>query len=1031
MNLTRSSLENHVAVIVVLLLATLFGSISLYRLPIQLTPEIQDPEITIKTNWRAAAPNEVEAEIIEPQEDVLRGLPGMTKLLAKAQEGRGEITITFSVEMDLRRALVEVINRLNQVSSYPKDVDEPTISTVGGNARAIAWFIVKPAAGNDKDISSYKDYIKNVIQTRFERVHGVARSEIYGGREREIRITFDPYKTASLGIQIPLASTILDGGTDVSGGFVDIGKREYSLRYAGKYNAEDLNELIVNWREGYPVYLRDIAVVEERLVDRNSFVINNGNLSIAVNVQRETGVNVLQVMEGLQVAMEELAGGALAKANLTIEQVYDETTYINRSIKMLANNLAIGIVLSIIVLWWFLRRLRATLVVALSIPVCLLSSFIVLEITGRTLNVISLAGLAFAVGMVLDASIIVLENIIRLREKGREVSVASLLGANQVWGALSASTITTVAIFLPVVFLKDEAGQLFADLAITITSAICVSLLVAVTVIPSFAKEYIGNKKNIDPHHHWWLKASDILMFLSNSPARRAFWIIILITVPLTLAWSFIPKADYLPEGNRNLVFARILPPPGANIRQIKKEMGDVIAERIAPYVAGEKQPQVKHYFFVAFSRGVFMGARSVKPEETAALVPLLNSIIQGFPDTIAFAKQASLFGGFGGGRSIDMDLHGRNIAEIMNAARKGFGLIHQKIPDASVRPFPGLELGQPELRLIPNDRRISEAGWTREQVAGIIRALGDGLYLGDYFNGEETLDIIVRSKSWGSPEELEAIPLATPRAGILPLSELVNIQRTSGPEEIRRMNRRRTVTLQITPPENLSLEETLDILRTEIEPDVRAAMPIDGDINYTGTADKLASAINNIKGSFILAIFILYLLMSALFKSFKDSLLVMLSIPLATVGGIIALRMMNTIPQMLFNISVFQAMDLLTMIGFIILLGLVVNNAILLVYQARSGERKGLSRRDAVEQAIKIRLRPILMGTLTSVFGMLPLLLVPGAGAELYRGLAGVIVGGMMISTVFTLILLPSMLRIGEGRQIESIGKRVAIDFP
>ncbi|MCH8845850.1 MAG: efflux RND transporter permease subunit [Proteobacteria bacterium] len=1016
MNLTRLSLDNPVAVIVALLLATLFGVISLDRLPVQLIPEIQEPEITIRTSWRAAAPNEVETEIIRPQEDVLRGLPGMTKLLAKAQEGRGEITITFSVDMDLRRALVEVINRLNQVPSYPDDVDEPTISTIGGNARAIAWFIIKPAAGNDRDISSYKNYIEEVVQTRFERVPGVARSELYGGREREIRITFDPYKTASLGIQIPAAANLISSGTDVSGGFVDIGKRKYSLRFAGKFPADDLQSLIMDWRDGHPVYLRDIAVIEERLVDRDSFVINNGDLSIAVNAQRETGVNVLQVMAGLQVAMRELADGPLARANLTIDQVYDETTYIDRSIEMLSRNLGMGIILAIIVLWWFLRHLRTTLLVAISIPTCLLTSFIVLEMTGRTLNVISLAGLAFAVGMVLDASIVVLENIVRLREQGKEPDVASLLGTSQVWGALLASTVTTVAVFLPIVFLGDEAGQLFTDLAITIISAICVSLIVAVTVIPSFAKHFMGEQKVIDPHHHWWVKAADSVMLLSNGPVRRAFWIVILIAVPLTLAWMLLPKADYLPEGNRNLVFAYILPPPGANIAQIEKEMGDVIAQRISPYVKGEKTPQVKNYFFVAFPRGVFMGVRASNPEETEALIPILNDVIQGFPDTIAFAKRASLFGGFGEGRSIDMDLHGRNIGELMNAAVTGFALIHQKIPGASVRPFPGLELAQPELRLIPNDRRISEAGWDRNQVAGIIRALGDGLYVGDYFNGEETLDIIVRSRPWQSPEELAGIPLATPNAGILPLGELVRIQRTSGPEEIRRINRRRTVTLQITPPDNLSLEETLDILRTEVEPDVRAAMPIDGDIDYTGAADKLESAIRNMRGSFILAIFILYLLMSALFQSFKDSLLVILSIPLATVGGVIALNLMNTIPQKFFNVPLFQAMDLLTMIGFIILLGLVVNNAILLVHQTRLGEREGMSRRDAVAQAVNIRLRPILMSTLTSIFGMLPLLLIPGPGAELYRGLAGVIVGGMMISTVFTLLLLPCMLRIGEG---------------
>ncbi len=1017
MSLTKLSLDNHIAVIVAVLLASLFGLISAERLPIQLTPEIQEPEITIETNWRAATPNEVEAEILKPQEDVLRGLPGMNKLLSKAQNGKAVITITFAVDMDLRRALVEVINRLNQVPSYPSDVDEPTVSTVGGNANAIAWFIIKPAEGNDRDISSYKDYVEDVVQTRFERVPGVARSEVRGGRGREIRITFDPYRAASLGVELPAATTLINAGRDVSGGYADIGKREYSVRYVGKYRVADLQNLIIDWRDGYPIYLHDLARVEERLVDKDSFVITGGELSIAVNAQRETGVNVLRVMEGLRSAVRELAEGPLARAQLEIEQVYDETTYIDRAIKLLTGNLGMGIVLAVAILWWFLRRLRTTLIVAMAIPICLLASFILLESLGRTLNVISLAGLAFAMGMVLDASIIVLENIVRLREKGEEADVASSLGASQVWGALLASTVTTVAIFLPVVFLDNEVGQLFSDLAITISAAICLSLIVAMTVIPSFAKRYIDRRPTVDPHQGWWRKLSRLLMVLGDSPARRLLWIVILIGMPLWLAWTLLPKADYLPEGNRNLVFAFILPPPGANIGQIENEMGDVIAERIAPYLSGDKQPQIEHYFFVAFSGGVFMGVRALIPQETGRLVPILNQVIQGFPDTIAFAKRASLFGGFGEGRTIDMELQGQELVEIMRAAGAGFGLILQAIPGASVRPFPGLELAQPELQLIPDDRRIAEAGWSRGQMADIIRALGDGLYVGDYFDGDETLDVIVRATDWTSPEDLAMLPLATPRSGILPLDELVTVQQTSGPEEIRRLNRRRTVTLQVTPPDRLSLEETQDILSTQVEPAVLALMPDDGEVSYTGTADKLASAIANMQGSFTLAVVILYLLMSALFRSFKDSLLVILAIPLATVGGVIALRLMNLIPAVLFDIPLFQAMDLLTMIGFIILLGLVVNNAILLVHQARASERAGHSRRDAVAEAVHLRLRPILMSTATSICGMLPLLLVPGAGAELYRGLAGVIVGGMTISTVFTLILLPCMLRVGESR--------------
>lgn len=1018
MTVTRLCLGNPVAVKVAVILVLIFGLLSLFRLPIQLIPEVDEPEITITTNWRAAAPNEVEAEIIEPQEDVLRGLPGMTELTATASEGRGEINITFAVGVDMRRALIEVLNRINQVSEYPIDADEPVISTVGADARAIAWFIIKTDKNNDRDIASYQDYVREVVQTRFERIPGVARSEIYGGREREIRITYDPYKVASLGIQLPEVFKIAGTSKDVSAGFADVGKREYSMRYTGKYSTEDLNDLIITWRDGFPVYLRDVARVEERLVDKNSFVLTRGTASIAINAQREIGVNVLEVMHGLKQAMAELQDGPLPRAGLTIEQVYDETVYIDNSIEMLRNNLGMGILLAVAVLLVFLLRLRITLIVALSIPICLIAGFSLMEATGRTLNVVSLAGLALAVGMVLDASIIVLENIVRLRQEGKSADEAAEQGVSDVWGALLASTATTVAIFLPVIFLKEESGQIFSDLAIVITAAIILSFIVAVTVVPTAARYTLSNTKIRDPFARLWTGMSRVIMFLTNGFFRRSFWIVILISLPLYLGWSFLPKADYLPEGNRNLVIAFVLPPPGLNIEHMEQELGQVIAERMHPYMTGEKQPEILHYFFVAFSRGVFMGARAIDPDDADQLITMVNSVIQGLPDVLAFAKRAPLFGGFdSSGRTIEMQVQGRDLEIIMDAALNAFIRIPQVMPGARVQPKPGLELSQPELQFQPDERRIAEAGWNRSTLSGIIRTFGDGLFVGDYFDGEQTLDIILRAEPWETPEELEGIPLATPDAEILPLGELVKIKRTAGPDTIRRLDRRRTVTLEITPPENVSLEDALQVLKNEVEPEIRLLLPEDGDIRYGGTADKLQSALKSLTGSFWLALVILYLLMSAMFRSFKDSLLVLLAIPLATVGGVFALVLLNKFT--------FQSLDLLTMIGFIILLGLVVNNAILLVHQARQGERNGLGRKEAVNQAIQFRLRPIFMGTLTSIFGMLPLMLVPGAGTELYRGLACVIVGGMAISTVFTLLLLPSLLRIGETAERFASGKQ------
>ncbi len=1009
MTLTRAALGNPIGVVVAVLLVVLFGAIGLTRLPVQLTPEVEEPEITIRTTWRAAAPEEVEAEIIEPQEKVLRGLPGMTEMLTTARRGEGEVSIKFIVGFDLQRGLIEVLNRLNRVQRLPPDADEPVLSTVGGSSRPIAWFILKTVPGNTRDIQSYQDFIEEVVQTRFERVPGVALSEVRGGRKREVRITFDPYKAASLGIEFPAVARLTGGNEDVSAGIADVGKRRYTVRFAGAFTPEGMGELVLEWREGRPIRLRDIAEVDLRLEDRASFVITKGAPAMAVNAHRETGVNVLEVMAGLRQAEAELAAGPLKRAGLSIEQVYDETVYIHSSIQMLRGNLALGIVLAVGVLWWFLRRFRATLIVALSIPLCLAAAFIVLNAAGHTLNVISLAGLAFAVGMVLDASIVVLENIVRLRERGHSHEEAALTGTTQVWGALLASTATTVAIFLPVVFLRDEAGQLFADLALTIAVAVSASLIVALSIVPTAANQWLSRLKLQDRHAHWWHNATRLVMRLTDTPVRRGAWIAGLISVPLAASWLLLPKADYLPEGNRNLAFAYILPPPGMNIDHIEKEMGRVIAGRLEPYLSGERQPQVKHYFFVAFPHGVFMGARAEDPRRSRELVQVIESVIGGFPDTLAFARRASLFGGFGAGRTVDMNLQGRDLDVLLRAAGEGYGTVLQALPGAKVRPLPGLELAEPELRLVPDERRIAEVGWNREIAAQISRALGQGLFVGDYFDGEQRLDMIVRAEAWRTPEELGALPLATPNGGIVPFAELVSLVRTAGPDQIRRLDRRRTVTLQITPPEAMSLEEAIDILQAKVEPVLEGLLPEDGAIRYGGTADKLKVALSEMGGSFLLAVVILYLLMTALFRSFLDSLLVLLAVPLATVGSVAALRLVN--------LFTFQPMDLLTMIGFIILLGIVVNNAILLVHQTRAAEREGTARRGAVEQAVGLRLRPILMSTLTTTFGMLPLVVIPGAGTELYRGLAAVIVGGLSVSMVFTLILLPSLLRIGEGK--------------
>ncbi len=381
MTLTRISLGNPVAVIVACILVAIFGSLSLSRLPIQMTPEIERPEISIRTPWRASAPNEVESEIIEPQEDVLRSVPGLIRMTSTASFGRGSIQLEFAIGTDMNRALIEVMNRLNQVPRYPVDANEPVISVGGSDfSKIIAWFAVDRKPGNETPIESYQDFLEDTVVTKLERVPGVSRVGTFGGRRHEVRITFDPYKAANIGLDLTAISGELGANANISAGSTEVGRRQYTIRFSGKYEVEALGDLVLQWREGKPIRLKDIARIHMTMVDPSSILHMNGGPGIAINVTPESGVNILEVMTNLKATVADLAANELDRAGLTISQNSDQSLYVKASIRMVRNNLMIGMTLAIVVLWWFLRKFRATLIVALSIPCAFLQRFMVLSI---------------------------------------------------------------------------------------------------------------------------------------------------------------------------------------------------------------------------------------------------------------------------------------------------------------------------------------------------------------------------------------------------------------------------------------------------------------------------------------------------------------------------------------------------------------------------------------------------------------------------------------------------------------------------
>ncbi len=1019
MKLTETAIANPAGVGVVVAIVVLFGAFSLSGLPIQLFPEIEQPRMSVWTQWRAAAPKEIEAEILEPQERVLQGLPGLEALEANANNGSAWIGLRFSLDTDMQQTLMEVIGRMNRLPPLPADAEQPVVQLgdgFGGDAnRQLTWFFAQLLPGTPGEIEDYQRLVEDLVKTRIESIEGVSGVQVNAGAAEELKISIDPYRAAELGIQLPAVAALAGSANDVSGGFVDIGRRQYTLRFEGRYDPARLGELILEWRDGRPVHLSDIAEIEVTRGRRNGLVIQNGNPAMGIRIDRENGANVLETLTRVKAEVALLRDGPLKDAGLGIAQSFDASVFIKRAVALVTNNLALGVVLAVGVLWLFLRNVRATALIATAIPISMLATFVVLQLTGRSLNVISLAGLAFAVGMVLDAAIVVAENIVRLREGGEVPDQAARKGALQVKGALLASTATTVAIFIPVLFLKDVEGQLFADLALTIAIAVTISLLVALAILPAVAGNWLRARRLTGRHAPSWGRLAEWLMRRTDTRVKRVAWVAGLISVPLVATYLLFPRLDYLPPVKRDAVDVFMRMPPGANFDTIESEVVSKLVGRLQPYMDGTKEPALKNYYIWLWGNGGgTIGARVQDQSRVKELEQIINrEVLTGIPDFSGFGTQGNLFGGFGGGRDIAMHLQSADTDRLYQAAAEGERLLKDTFAEAQVQIWPGFEDAEPELRLTPKDQRINEVGWNRREVGTLVRTLGSGLWLGEHFDGEKRMDIILSAQDWESPEELAAVPVVTPAGAVMPFGELVQVKRTTGPSTIRRVDGRRTVTLAFSPPENVSLEEAIDTIQNQVEPRVREILPADGSVQYAGSADSLKAAIGTMSKNFGIALAILFLLMAGLFRSLKDSALVLITIPMSTVGGIIALRVLDLIS--------FQPMDLLTMIGFIILLGLVVNNAILLVHRTRQAEREGLDREAAVEAALKERLRPIFMSTATSIFGMLPLLLLPGEGSVIYRGLAAAIVGGMSVSLFFTLIMLPSLLRMGAARPAQT----------
>ncbi len=1156
MDIVKYSISKPVTVTVGVILVLMFGLIGLTAIPVQLTPTVDRPIITVTTTWPGRSPQEVVDEITKKQEEQLKNVSNLRKMVSTSSEGTSEITLEFTISADISRALQEVSDSLRQVEAYPAEVEEPAIKAAdGASENAIAWIITelpsdKLAKHPGFDITTLYDEMDREVKPYLERIDGVAEVNIFGGREREVRVLTDPTQLAQRGLNhVDVVNALRGENRNVSAGTIAQGKRDYRVRLVGEFSTPDqVLDTIVAYRDGRPVLVRDVATVEIEHQKRRGFVRTFGHPALAMNIIRQSDANVVEIMEQVRLRLDEvrtdilpnLGGvteGGPVGPDLKMRQVYDETIYIKSAVSLVTSNLYVGGVIAGLVLLVFLRSIRPTLIVMVSIPISIIGTFLVMVATGRTLNVISLAGLAFAVGMVVDNAIVVLENTYRRLQMGESRAMAAWRGGKEVWGAILAATLTTAAVFVPVLTIQEEAGQLFRDISLAVVASVVLSLVVSITVIPTACAMFMP--RNALPESkagravYSLFGLTPMLERLNRACGSAVLWmmsgvrgwtirpalIVLMTAVSILGAIKLMPPLDYLPAGNRNLVFGGLLIPPGLSVEQ-RESIAQRIESTILPYANADiNDPEtvaalspivrpsydrslpppppfdpvpVDNFFIGAFGTQMFIGATSQDDQVVLPIGQMVTNAMSSIPDSYGGASQSSLFGrGAGGGNSIDLEISGPRLDRVNAAAEFMFRVAAEQYGFGNVRPDPANFLLQEQELQVRLNARGRELGLSTEALGVAIRALFDGAFVGDYKLNGETVDLRVMPTGGrlDYKEQLADIPVATPAGPVVPADSIIDFVPSLAPQTIKRIEELESVTIQVRPPEGQAIEEVMNWLNANVIQAARDAGMIDRTmrVRLEGTAAKLDETRAALFGAtpersdgalgraadlvslglllaglgagifvmirvgvrkqtgpafygllgmillgavlawtvltlghnphlllarFVWALLVTYLLMCALFESFLTPLVIMFTVPLAVVGGFAGLKIVHDISMNNPTIAP-QQLDVLTMLGFIILIGVIVNNGILIVHQAQNFMRgewgeAPMPPHQAIAESLRSRIRPIFMSVLTSVGGMLPLVVFPGAGSEMYRGMGSVVVGGLVVSTVFTLLLVP-----------------------
>ncbi len=1007
MKITETAVKRPIATTMLFLIIIVLGVMSFRYLPVDLLPPVEYPQLSIATDYPNVGPEEIEKIITQRIENTIAGVPGVERVRSSSEEGESRVTLEFVQGTDIDVAANDIRAALDRVrDELPPEAEPPRIWKFDPNN----FPIVIVGANSEMNLQELTQILEREVTKRFEQVGGVGSIDVWGGVYKEVHIQLKRDRLIASGLSsAQVQQAIASENVNLPGGNVNSGVQELYVRTLGEYDSIDqIANTIITMVDGKPIRVEDVAEVKWGYEDLNRLVEIDKKPMVRFGIRKQTGANTVAVAEGIRDEIEQVN---LERDDMELFVTIDQSEFIQNSINNVQNAAVWGALLALVVLYIFLRNGSSTFIISLAIPISIIATFGLLYFNGLTLNQMSFGGLALGVGLIVDNAIVVLENIVRLREeKGKDLKASALVGTREVGGAIMASTITTSVIFLPVVFMQTVSGTIFQQLALVVVFALVCSLFVALTLVPMLSSKFLtvqpdDSKKTQKKSRfqrmfslleHKYMKLIDST--LNHKP--MVFGVTGTLVIACFLLVPLIP-VELAPQTDADEIDVDLMMAEGTNIavqNEYLKELEKVVRANL-------NMDDVEHLTTeVRDGRAeveIAMVGASERSMSTSKIADQIREDVEGIIPGADIRVDAQsglwmlrrLFGS-GGGEEVEIELRGYNLdraEELSQEIKRRM----EEIPEVTGVRTDRRE-GQPEQNIIFDREKIADLGLSVREVAQVIQTNIGGSRAGTYRVGGDEYPIVVRLQPNDrlSTTDLENISIRTPDGRVLPISAIVSKTKGRGPTDIRRINSQRVSYISANLQSGVPLGQAVEKIRTKLS-DMQ--LPEGFSIFYGGEYEEQQEAAADFRLSIIMALILIYMVMAAQFERFFDPLVVMFSVPLAVIGVVPTLMLTGT------------TINMQSMMGIVMLIGIVVNNAIVLVDYINLMRREhGMNVREAVIESGRLRLRPILMTTLTTILGLLPLSVGIGSGAEIQASLARVVIGGLTASTLVTLVFIP-----------------------